>query len=64
MTKRLTKAQQIAKLLLRPQGCTRKDIMTLTGWTSVSVDQQAKSAGLSLKKEGKYGSTRYYGKKK
>lgn len=64
MAKRLTRAQQIGKLLLRPQGCTRKEILALTRWDSVSVDQQAEAAGLELRKERKHGATRYYGKPK
>lgn len=58
------KAQAIGALLTRAEGCTTEDILKLTGWPSVSVPAQAKSVGLTLRKEKLPGQpTRYYGTK-
>lgn len=53
--------EKIAALLLRPDGCTRQEILDLTGWSSVSVQQQARAAGIGLRIEGGRGNMRYYG---
>lgn len=55
------RAGEIAKLLLRPIGCTRQEILDLTGWASVSVQQQARTAGIGLRIEGTRGNMRYFG---
>lgn len=51
----------IHALLTRPAGCTAADILSFTGWPTVSVPQVAASAGLKLsrKKEGR--ALRYFG---
>lgn len=56
-----SKVAAIAALLTRPEGTTTAEILKATGWPSVSVPQQAKAAGLKLRKEKEKGSpTRYY----
>lgn len=54
-----SKLEAIVGLLQRDGGCTTADILAKTGWPSVSVPQQAKAAGLKLKKEKVDGVTRY-----
>jgi multidrug efflux pump subunit AcrA (membrane-fusion protein) len=49
----------IVGLLKRKEGCTTKDVLAATGWPAVSMPQQAKAAGLTLKKEKADGVTRY-----
>lgn len=56
-----SKAALIADLLLRAEGCTTKDVLAATGWPAVSMPQQAKVAGLLLRKEKVDGATRYWG---
>lgn len=52
----------VSKLLTRKGGCTSADILTATGWPSVSVPAMAKAAGLTLRKENIGGRQfRYYG---
>ena len=59
-----SKTGLIADLLLRKEGCTRDDILEVTGWPSVSVPAMAKAAGLKLRKEKtKGGKTHYFGSK-
>lgn len=58
-----SKADLIGKLLMRPEGCTTKDILEATGWPSVSVPAQAKMVGLTLRKEKVGKETRYWGSK-
>lgn len=56
-----SKVAAIAALLTRPEGTTTAEILKATGWPSVSVPQQAKAAGLKLRKEKEKGSpTRYF----
>lgn len=57
-----SKSEQAADLLRRPEGCTTKDILDLTGWPSVSVPAVARANGLTLTqtKEGRV--TTYFGK--
>jgi hypothetical protein len=40
---------KIATMLRRPKGCTRKEVLAATGWRAVSLQQQAKAAGVKLK---------------
>lgn len=40
---------KVAGMLQRPKGTTRAEILKATGWTAVSVQQQAAAAGLKLK---------------
>lgn len=49
----------VVDLLKRPEGCTTKDVLAATGWPTVSMPQQAKAAGLALKKEKDGKVTRY-----
>lgn len=57
-----TKLVKIVELLSRKQGCTTAEVLKATGWPSVSMPQQAKAAGLKLRKEKKSGEvTRYFG---
>ena len=43
-----SKTATVAKLLLRPNGCTRADILKATEWPSVSVQAMAVASGLKL----------------
>lgn len=54
-----SKLEIIVKLLTREGGCTTKDILKATGWPAVSVPQQARAAGLKLRKEKRDGVTYY-----
>lgn len=54
-----SKLETIVGLLKRPQGCTTADVLEATGWPAVSMPQQAKAAGLTLKKEKVDGRTVY-----
>lgn len=54
-----TKLETIVGLLKRPGGCTAKEAMQACDWPSVSMPQQAKAAGLKLRKEKVGGVTRY-----
>lgn len=56
-----TKLDQVAALLQRPEGCTRQDILDLTGWPSVTVPGMAAKAGLNLRQEKQGRSFRYWG---
>lgn len=56
-----SKVQIVASLLTRSGGCTRKDILDATDWPSVSVDAQAKAAGLKLRKVKEGRTTTYFG---
>jgi hypothetical protein len=55
-----SKKEVVKNLLLRPEGTTAAEIMAATGWPSVSVPQQARSAGLTLRMEKDGRSTRYF----
>lgn len=55
-----SKLEAIAKLLGRKEGCTTADVLKATGWPSVSMPQQAKAAGLVLRKEKVDGITHYF----
>ena len=50
-----------AQLLLRPEGCTAAEVLAATKWPAVSMPQQARAAGLKLKKEKDGKVTRYWG---
>lgn len=59
-----TKIEIISALLQRKSGTTTAEILDATSWPSVSVPQQAKAAGLKLRKEKITGKpTRYFGSK-
>lgn len=57
-----TKRELAADLLRRPEGCTAREILDVTGWPAVSVPAVAKASGLTLtqKKDGRV--TTYFGK--
>ena len=58
----MTKSQQIAQLLLRPEGATYAEITNAIGWSSVSVPWHAKNNGLRLRTEKINGhGKRYFG---
>jgi hypothetical protein len=44
-----SKAAKVVALLRRPSGCTREQVLEVTGWKAVSMQQQAAAAGLKLK---------------
>jgi hypothetical protein len=56
-----SKVAMIAAMLQAPGGCTVKEVLAATGWPSVSMPQQAKAAGLELRKESTSEGNRYYG---
>jgi hypothetical protein len=55
-----SKLAAIAKLLQRKDGCTRADVLKATGWPSVSMQQQARAAGLKLKMSKEKGEPTVY----
>lgn len=55
-----SKVALIAGLLTRKEGCTTADVLKACDWPSVSMPQQAKAAGLKLRKEMDGKVTRYY----
>ena len=57
-----SKTAIVAQLLQRQEGCTNAEVLEATKWPTVSMNQQAKAAGLVLKKEKLKGQpTRYFG---
>lgn len=56
-----SKLEIVANLLKRPEGCTTADAIAGTGWPTLSFPQQAKAAGLVLRKEKEGKVTRYWG---
>lgn len=54
-----SKLEIIVALLTRPGGCTAKECMEACNWPAISMPQQAKAAGLTLKKEKRDG-VNYY----
>jgi hypothetical protein len=54
------KVEIIADLLRRKEGCTTAEVLEAVSWPAISMPQQAKAAGIKLRKvkEGKI--TRYY----
>jgi hypothetical protein len=40
---------KVAGMLRRPGGCTREQVLKATKWSAVSMQQQAKAAGVKLK---------------
>ncbi len=56
-----SKTDMIGSMLKRKNGCTTKEVLAATGWPAVSMPQQAKAAGLKLKKVKAEGQpTRYF----
>ena len=55
-----SKLEIIADLLRRPEGCTTADILKATDWPAVSVPQQARAAGIKLRKEKRDRVTVYF----
>jgi hypothetical protein len=43
------KSAQVIALMQRPKGCTREEVLVLTGWKAVSMQQLATNAGVKLK---------------
>jgi hypothetical protein len=56
-----SKTAMVADLLTRPSGCTAAEVLAATGWPTVSMPQQAKAAGLTLRKEKDGKVSRYWG---
>jgi len=54
-----SKLEIIVGLLKRPEGCTMAEVTEAVGWKTMSFPQQAKAAGLTLKKEKDGSVTRY-----
>jgi hypothetical protein len=54
-----SKLEIIVKLLRRKGGCTMKQALAATGWPAISMPQQARAAGLKLKKEKRDGIYHY-----
>lgn len=59
------KTLEIKRLLLRKNGCTRKDVLASTGWKAVSMQAMAKACGLKLRQEKVKGTPiSYFGSEK
>lgn len=56
-----SKLEIVVGLLTRKGGCTSADILAATEWPAVSVPQQARAAGLTLRQEKDGKVTRYWG---
>lgn len=56
-----SKAAKIEALLLRPDGCSNKEVLKATGWPTISMPAIAKSLGLKLRKQKTDDGLRYYG---
>ena len=54
-----SKLEIIVGMLQRPEGCTTKQVLEAVRWPAVSMPQQARAAGLKLKKEKVDGITIY-----
>ena len=46
-----SKTSQVVSLLQRASGCTREEVLELTGWKAISMQQVATKAGIKLKME-------------
>lgn len=55
-----SKLEIVVGLLTRKQGCTAKDCMDACNWPSISMQQQARAAGLTLRTEKEGRTTRYW----
>lgn len=55
-----SKLEIVVGLLTRPEGCTAEEITTACNWPTVSVPQQARAAGLTLRKEKDGKISRYW----
>jgi hypothetical protein len=47
--RKVSKAAKIAKMLRRKSGVTRDQVLKVTGWKAVSMQQMAGNAGIKLK---------------
>ena len=54
------KAKRTAELICRPQGATRAEIIDGTDWRALSVNRQARLAGISINVVRERGTDRYY----
>ena len=45
------KTAKVVAMLKRPSGVTREEVLTVTGWKAVSMQQVATNAGVKLKME-------------
>ena len=55
-----SKLELIVGLLTRKEGCTTQDALDATGWPTLSFNQQAKAAGIKLRKVKEGRITRYF----
>jgi hypothetical protein len=55
-----SKLEIIVNLLRRPQGCTTAEALAATQWPAISFPQQARAAGLNLRKVKEGRITRYF----
>lgn len=56
-----SKLEIVVGLLTRPAGCTAAEVLKATEWPAVSMPQQARAAGLTLRQEKDGKVTRYWG---
>lgn len=56
-----SKLEIVVDLLTRRKGCTAAEILAACNWPAVSVPQQARAAGLTLRQEKEGKVTRYWG---
>jgi hypothetical protein len=58
-----SKLEIVVGLLTRKEGCTAAEVLAATDWPAVSMPQQARAAGLTLRQEKDGKVTRYWGSK-
>lgn len=56
-----SKLEIVVGLLTRTEGCTSAEVLKATEWPAVSMPQQARAAGLTLRQEKDGKVTRYWG---
>jgi Protein of unknown function (DUF3489) len=59
----MTKQAMIARMLQRPQGVTRRELLDALGWKAISVQADARQCGLILRTKKQNGVMVYFGSK-
>jgi hypothetical protein len=54
------KARKVAEFVTRPEGATRREIIEGTDWAALSVNRQARLAGITLREIRSRGESRFY----
>jgi hypothetical protein len=55
-----TKARKVAEYVTRPEGATRREILEGTDWAALSVNRQARVAGIQVREVRVRGESRFY----